>query len=78
MAAANNISKVMIGHKGLMSTPAASHMIRLLNGESHTCVGAINLTASHLPGGPAADFGIKFNSSNGGPAPSHLTDTIWQ
>ncbi len=61
MAAANNIAKVYIGVNGLMSTPAISNYIRMLNKDSFNCVGAILLTASHNPGGPKGDFGIKFN-----------------
>ena len=56
MAAANGIGKVIVGQNGLLSTPAASALIRL-----HKAVGGIILSASHNPGGPKADFGIKFN-----------------
>lgn len=61
-----------------MSTPAASAFIRYLNSiEDDSCVGGILLTASHNPGGEDEDFGIKFNSKNGGPAPEFLTDRIF-
>ena len=61
-----------------MSTPAASHYIRSLNKqEENGCVGGILLTASHNPGGEDQDFGIKFNSSNGGPALENITNRIY-
>ncbi len=72
MAAANGVARVLVGQHGLLSTPAASHLIRL-----HRAVGGIILSASHNPGGPQGDFGIKFNVSNGGPAPEKLTDAIY-
>ncbi len=72
MAAANGFSKVIVGRDGILSTPAASNLIRKRN----TC-GGIILSASHNPGGPDGDFGIKFNSANGGPAPEKLTEAIY-
>lgn len=59
-------------------TPAISNLIRQLNKEHTTCMGGILLTASHNPGGPTEDFGIKFNSKNGGPAPESLTNLIYE
>ena len=61
-----------------MSTPAISHQIRSLNTQEETCFGAILLTASHNPGGPEEDFGIKFNTPNGGPAPESITNAIFE
>jgi len=72
MAAANDVSKLIIGQSGILSTPAASHLIR-----KHKALGGIILSASHNPGGPDGDFGIKFNSANGGPAPESLTNQIY-
>ena len=65
MAAANGVRQVIAGQGGLLSTPAASHLIRM-----HHAGGGFVLSASHNPGGPEADFGIKFNVENGGPAPA--------
>lgn len=73
MAAANGIKKVLLGQNGILSTPAMSHIIR-----KHNALGGILLTASHNPGGPNGDFGIKFNTDNGGPAPEKLTDAIYE
>jgi len=73
MAFANGFKRVITGHKGLLSTPAASCLIR-----KHQAFGGIILSASHNPGGPDADFGIKFNAANGGPAPEDLTAAIYQ
>ena len=73
MAAANGVGKVLLGHAGILSTPAASHVIR-----KYKALGGILLTASHNPGGPDGDFGIKFNISNGGPAPESLTNAIYE
>lgn len=72
MAAANGIKHVMVGRNGLLSTPAASNLIR-----KYKAGGGIILSASHNPGGPDGDFGIKFNAANGGPAPEILTNAIY-
>jgi phosphoglucomutase len=72
MAAANGVAKVLVGQHGLLSTPAASHLIR-----QRGAVGGIILSASHNPGGPEGDFGVKFNAANGGPAPEMLTDAMY-
>jgi phosphoglucomutase len=62
MAAANGFGKVLVGQGGMLSTPAASHVIR-----KYKAFGGIILSASHNPGGPDGDFGIKYNIGNGGP-----------
>ncbi|MER9113095.1 alpha-D-glucose phosphate-specific phosphoglucomutase [Mesorhizobium sp. M0938] len=72
MAAANGFGKVMVGQGGILSTPAASNVIR-----KYKTFGGIILSASHNPGGPHEDFGIKYNAGNGGPAPEKLTDAIF-
>ncbi len=72
MAAANGFSRVLVGRGGLLSTPAASAVIR-----EHKAFGGIILSASHNPAGPEGDFGIKFNTENGGPAPEKITDAIY-
>ncbi len=72
MAAAAGVSKVIVGQGALLSTPAASHVIR-----SRGANGGIIMSASHNPGGPDADFGVKYNISNGGPAPEGITDAIF-
>jgi len=72
MAAANGVARVLVGQGGLLSTPAASCVIR-----KHKAVGGIVLSASHNPGGPKADFGIKYNIGNGGPAPEAVTEAIF-
>ncbi|GGE93650.1 alpha-D-glucose phosphate-specific phosphoglucomutase [Sphingomonas prati] len=72
MAAANGFGTVLVGRGGILSTPAASHMIRL-----HKAYGGLILSASHNPGGPDEDFGIKYNIGNGGPAPEAITDAIY-
>ncbi|MBB4285738.1 alpha-D-glucose phosphate-specific phosphoglucomutase [Roseospira goensis] len=72
MAAANGIARVLVGRDGLLSTPGASCVIR-----EHKAWGGIILSASHNPGGPDGDFGIKFNPANGGPAPERITDAIY-
>lgn len=73
LAAGNGVKKLIIGQNGILSTPAASHVIRL-----RKATGGILLTASHNPGGPDADFGIKYNMSNGGPAPESVTNAIFK
>lgn len=73
MAAASGFGKVMVGQGGILSTPAASHVIR-----KYKTFGGIILSASHNPGGPHEDFGIKYNAGNGGPAPEKLTDAIFE
>ena len=72
MAAANGVAKVIVGQSGLLSTPAASCIIR-----KYRTNGGIILSASHNPGGPDEDFGIKFNTANGGPAPEGVTEAIF-
>jgi len=72
MAAANNINHVMVGQNGILSTPAVSCLIR-----KYKAAGGIILSASHNPGGPDGDFGIKFNIDNGGPAPTSFTDAVF-
>jgi phosphoglucomutase len=72
IAAANGCVKVVLGQGGILSTPAASHLIR-----KHEARGGIILSASHNPGGPDEDFGIKFNTPNGGPAPEKVTEAIY-
>jgi len=72
MAAANGVAKVIVGQGGILSTPAASHLIRLNKAD-----GGFILSASHNPGGIDEDFGVKFNAANGGPAPEQLTEKIF-
>lgn len=72
IAAANGVKKLIIGQNGILSTPAASHVIR-----KYKATGGIILTASHNPGGPTSDFGIKYNLANGGPAPESVTNKIY-
>ncbi len=71
MAAANGVGRMIVGQGAILSTPAASHLIRLNRTD-----GGIILSASHNPGGPQADFGVKFNMPNGGPAPESVTEAI--
>jgi len=71
MAAANGAARVIVGQGALLSTPAASHLIRLNQTD-----GGIIMSASHNPGGPDGDFGVKFNMPNGGPAPEAVTEAI--
>jgi phosphoglucomutase len=73
IGAGNGIKHVIVGQDSIMSTPAVSALIR-----THKTDGGILLTASHNPGGPDNDFGIKFNTSNGGPAPEEVTDRIYK
>ncbi len=73
MAAANGVGQVLVGCGGILSTPAASCIIR-----KHNALGGIILSASHNPGGPNGDFGVKFNTSNGGPAPEKVTEAIYE
>ncbi len=72
MAAANGFGRVLAGRGGLLSTPAASHMIR-----SNGAFGGIILSASHNPAGPDGDFGIKYNAGNGGPAAEKITEAVF-
>ena len=73
MAAANGFGHVMVGQNGILSTPAASHVIR-----HYKAFGGLVLSASHNPGGPKGDFGLKYNTSNGGPAPEKITDAVFE
>lgn len=73
MAAASGFGELIIGQGGLLSTPAASNIIR-----KYQAFGGIVLSASHNPGGPDEDFGIKYNVSNGGPAPEKFTDALYE
>lgn len=73
IAAANGFGELIIGQGGLLSTPAASNIIR-----KYQAFGGIILSASHNPGGPEEDFGIKYNVGNGGPAPEKFTDALYQ
>ena len=73
LAAANGIARVLVGQGGILSTPAASCVIR-----KYETQGGIILSASHNPGGPDEDFGIKFNAPNGGPAPENVTEAIFR
>ncbi|MDD3797980.1 MAG: alpha-D-glucose phosphate-specific phosphoglucomutase [Novosphingobium sp.] len=72
MAAANGYGRVLVGGGGILSTPAASHVIR-----KYGATGGLILSASHNPGGPNADFGIKYNVANGGPAPEGVTEAVY-
>ena len=72
MAAANGIGRILVGRGGILSTPAASGIIR-----QYQAFGGIILSASHNPGGPDGDFGIKYNITNGGPAPEKVTEAIY-
>ncbi|MDR7222567.1 alpha-D-glucose phosphate-specific phosphoglucomutase [Aminobacter aminovorans] len=72
MAVANGFGRVVVGQGGILSTPAASNLIR-----KRKAFGGLILSASHNPGGPHEDFGIKYNAENGGPAPEKMTDAIY-
>ncbi|BAU15643.1 phosphoglucomutase [Leptolyngbya sp. NIES-3755] len=72
MAAANGFGRVKVGQGGILSTPATSAVIR-----KYSAFGGIILSASHNPGGPDGDFGIKYNIGNGGPAPEKVTEAIY-
>ena len=72
MAAAHRVGRVLVGQGGILSTPALSCVVR-----KHGALGGIVLSASHNPGGPHGDFGIKYNTSNGGPAPERITEAIY-
>ncbi|KAL1838394.1 hypothetical protein VTJ49DRAFT_2706 [Mycothermus thermophilus] len=73
IGAAYGVKKLLVGQNGILSTPAASHIIR-----KRKATGGILLTASHNPGGPKNDFGIKYNLANGGPAPESVTNRIFE
>ena len=73
MAGAHGFGRILVGRGGILSTPAVSCVIR-----KHAAFGGIVLSASHNPGGPRGDFGIKYNIENGGPAPSGITEAIFQ
>jgi len=72
MAAASGFGRVLVGHGGILSTPATSCVIR-----NSGAVGGIVLSASHNPGGPDGDFGVKYNVANGGPAPEQVTEAVY-
>ncbi|QOL51569.1 alpha-D-glucose phosphate-specific phosphoglucomutase [Massilia litorea] len=72
MAAAHGVARMLVGRGGILSTPAVSCVIR-----KHGAFGGIVLSASHNPGGPDGDFGIKYNIENGGPAPEKVTEAIF-
>jgi len=72
MAAAHGVARLITTTGGILSTPAASHLIR-----SRGAIAGIILSASHNPGGPDGDFGVKINGANGGPAPESLTDAVY-
>ncbi|MGQ0566011.1 MAG: alpha-D-glucose phosphate-specific phosphoglucomutase [Gemmobacter sp.] len=73
MAAANGAARMIVGQGAILSTPAASHLIR-----AYKTDGGIIMSASHNPGGPQEDFGVKFNMANGGPAPEGVTEAMYQ
>ena len=73
IAAGNGVRRIVVGRQGMLSTPAASNLIRLRG-----AAGGFLLTASHNPGGPDGDFGVKFDTANGGQAPESLTEAVWR
>ena len=73
MGAAHGLSKVIVATGGILSTPAASNLIR-----KRQAIGGIILSASHNPGGPDGDFGVKVNGANGGPTPASFTDAVFE
>ena len=73
IAAANGFAKALVGKAGILSTPAASHLIR-----KNGAAGGLVFSASHNPGGPDADFGIKYNVASGGPAPEAITEAVYR
>lgn len=73
ICAANGVARLLVGQNGVLSTPGVSSLIR-----HNKALGGILLTASHNPGGPDNDFGIKFNCENGGPAPDKVTNDIYK
>jgi phosphoglucomutase len=73
IGSAHGVKHFLIGKDGILSTPAGSHVIR-----KYKANGGILLTASHNPGGPDNDFGIKYNMQNGGPAPESVTNKIYE
>lgn len=72
IAVANGFGRILVGRGGILSTPAASNLIR-----QHGAFGGVVLSASHNPGGPHGDFGVKYNVSNGGPAPEKVTEAVY-
>ena len=78
MGIANGVTRFWIGQNGLLSTPAVSAVIRERGPTWQKAFGSFILTASHNPGGPEEDFGIKYNCENGGPAPEKLTNAIYE
>jgi phosphoglucomutase len=78
IAIANGVRRIVVGQNGLLSTPAVSAIIRERGPNWQKSFGSFILTASHNPGGPHEDFGIKYNSDNGGPALENLTDAIYE
>ncbi|KAJ8571155.1 hypothetical protein K7X08_038127 [Anisodus acutangulus] len=78
MAAANGVRRIWIGQNELLSTPAVSAVVLESRADGSKATGAFILTASHNPGGPHEDFGIKYNMENGGPAPEGITNKIYE